>query len=250
MVHIDAADAGVGEVGSAGGDEARDDAAEFVGGVLLYLYGVETYVEEGVWQVSAQEGNVSSPSHVEECEAFYLGEGCRHAVRVPAAVVYAVGAVAKAPLPVDGQQEAAVVCFGYHRMAALGVYGDGIVEMAGAAVDGDGRRAGVCLDIPHELVCHLCYLPEECHCLLRPQQHIGEYLFSPDVDGEVEHSAPVDVSHDISVSCLQGIDKRHEAAEGGRAERLANIEVEGVAVCTDDLRRRVFIVFDFAAEHL
>lgn len=75
MVHIDAADAGVGEVGSAGGDEARDDAAEFVRGVLLYLDGIEAYVEEGVWQVPAQEGNVSSPSHVEECEAFYLGEG-------------------------------------------------------------------------------------------------------------------------------------------------------------------------------
>lgn len=42
MVHIDAADAGVGEVGAAGGDEARDVAAEFVGGVLLYLYWVET----------------------------------------------------------------------------------------------------------------------------------------------------------------------------------------------------------------
>ena len=75
MVHIDAADAGVGEVGSACGDEVRDVAAEFVRGVLLYLYGIETYVEEGVWEVSAQEGNVSSPSHVEECEAFYLGEG-------------------------------------------------------------------------------------------------------------------------------------------------------------------------------
>ena len=75
MVHIDAAETGVGEVGSAGGDEARDVAAEFVRGVLLYLYWVETDIKEGVWQVSAQEGDVSSPSHVEECEAFYLGKG-------------------------------------------------------------------------------------------------------------------------------------------------------------------------------
>lgn len=75
MVHIDAAETGVGEVGSAGGDEARDDAAEFVRGVLLYLDGIEAYVEEGVWQMPAQQGDVSSPSHVEECEAFYLGKG-------------------------------------------------------------------------------------------------------------------------------------------------------------------------------
>ena len=75
MVHIDAAEAGVGEVGSAGGDEARDVAAELVRGVLLYLYWVETDIKEGVWEVPAQEGDVSSPSHVEECEAFYLGKG-------------------------------------------------------------------------------------------------------------------------------------------------------------------------------
>ena len=75
MVHIDAADAGVGEVGAAGGDETRDVAAELVRGVLLYLYWIETYVEEGMWQVPAQQGDVSSPSHVEECEAFYLGKG-------------------------------------------------------------------------------------------------------------------------------------------------------------------------------
>ena len=42
MVHVDAADAGVGEVGAAGGDAFGDDAAEFVRGVLLYLYWVET----------------------------------------------------------------------------------------------------------------------------------------------------------------------------------------------------------------
>lgn len=75
MVHIDAADAGVGEVGSAGGDAFGDDAAEFVRGVLLYLYWVETDIEEGVWEVSAQEGDVSSPPYIEECEAFYLGKG-------------------------------------------------------------------------------------------------------------------------------------------------------------------------------
>ena len=75
MVHIDAADAGVGEVGAAGGDETRDVAAELVRGVLLYLYWIETYVEEGVWQVPAQEGNVSSPPYIKECEAFYLGKG-------------------------------------------------------------------------------------------------------------------------------------------------------------------------------
>ena len=75
MVHIDAADAGVGEVGAAGGDAFGDDAAEFVRGVLLYLDGIEAHVEEGVWQVPAQQGDVSSPSHVEECEAFYFGEG-------------------------------------------------------------------------------------------------------------------------------------------------------------------------------
>ena len=75
MVHVDAADAGGGEVGSAGGDAFGDDAAEFVRGVLLYLYWVETDIKEGVWQVPAQEGDVSSPSHVEECEAFYLGKG-------------------------------------------------------------------------------------------------------------------------------------------------------------------------------
>ena len=75
MVHIDAADAGGGEVGSAGGDAFGDDAAEFVRGVLLYLYGVETDIKEGVWQMPAQQGDVSSPSHVEECEAFYLGKG-------------------------------------------------------------------------------------------------------------------------------------------------------------------------------
>ena len=75
MVHIDAADAGVGEVGAAGGDAFGDDAAEFVRGVLLYLYWVETDIKEGVWQMPAQQGDVSSPSHVEECEAFYFGEG-------------------------------------------------------------------------------------------------------------------------------------------------------------------------------
>ena len=75
MVHIDAADAGGGEVGSAGGDAFGDDAAEFVRGVLLYLYWVETDIKEGVWEVSAQESDVSSPPYIKECEAFYLGEG-------------------------------------------------------------------------------------------------------------------------------------------------------------------------------
>ncbi len=75
MVHIDAADTGVGEVGAAGGDEARDVAAEFVRGVLLYLDGIETDIKEGVWQMPAQQGDVSSPPYIEKCEAFYLGEG-------------------------------------------------------------------------------------------------------------------------------------------------------------------------------
>jgi len=231
-------------------DQPAHGPADLVGRLLADVHRAQADVEEGVAQVLAQEGHVAPPAHVQEIQVRQLGERLGVAVRVLAAIVDAERPVLPAPLHVEGHEVLLPVVGGDHHVGAFAVQEDGFGDVPHVAVPGDRGGPGRVADHLRKAIHHLGDLAQEAVHLVGPVVHVQEDRGPAQVQGHVDHAAPVDVAQQAAVPLAQGVEELFGPLEGRALEGRVRGDFQPVEIQRLHLGRAVRQIVHPAPQHL
>ena len=171
-------------------------------------------------------------------------------VGVTAAIVDAVGLVFFAPGHIYRQQLLLVIELRNHRVGTLRMEVERLIQQAGDAVDRNGGCPRLTADVAEESLHHAADLGKVGLRSLGVEHHIHQNPLALHIEGQVQHTTPVDIARHVAIFGLKLLDKAHKSLEGGRAEGGLFVDGKLFAVGAYDLRSGIGTVFDGASQHL